>query len=50
LEPKSIEQIGSELAIQWSDEAKPFFRCFEERLPLRGLRGEPDDGGCRPTK
>ena len=34
-EPATIEQIGSELAIQWNDGSEPFSRCAFCALPAR---------------
>ncbi len=44
LEPKSIEQIGSELAIQWNDESETFLplRFLRTACPCAACGGEPD--------
>jgi DUF971 family protein len=53
LEPKSIEQIGSELAIQWSDESETFLplRFLRTACPCAACGGEPDVMGevVRPS-
>jgi DUF971 family protein len=44
LEPKTIEQIGSELAIQWNDESETFLplRFLRTACPCAACGGEPD--------
>ena len=44
LEPKSIEQIGTELAIQWRDESETFLplRFLRTACPCAACGGEPD--------
>ena len=44
LEPKNIEQIGNELAIQWSDGSESFFplRFLRSACPCAACGGEPD--------
>ncbi|MBA3543794.1 MAG: DUF971 domain-containing protein [Chthoniobacterales bacterium] len=44
LEPKAIEQIGSELAIQWNDESESFLplHFLRTACPCAACGGEPD--------
>ena len=44
LEPKTIEQIGNEHAIQWSDGSESFFplRFLRSACPCAACGGEPD--------
>ena len=44
LEPKNIQQIGNELAIQWSDETESFFglEFLRRACPCAACGGEPD--------
>jgi len=44
LEPKNIQQIGSELAIQWNDQTESFFdlQLLRRACPCAACGGEPD--------
>ncbi len=44
LEPSQIEQIGSELAIQWNDQSESFLplRLLRTACPCAACGGEPD--------
>ena len=44
LEPKNIQQIGNELAIQWSDETESFLNLefLRRACPCAACGGEPD--------
>lgn len=44
LEPTKIEQIGNELAIQWTDESETFLplRFLRTACPCAACGGEPD--------
>ncbi len=53
LEPNKIEQIGTELAIQWNDGSETFLplRFLRSACPCAACGGEPDVMGevVRPT-
>lgn len=53
LEPKNIQQIGNELAIQWNDEAESYLdlQFLRRACPCAACGGEPDVLGnvMRPT-
>jgi DUF971 family protein len=44
LEPKNIQQIGNELAIQWNDESESYFdlQFLRRACPCAACGGEPD--------
>ena len=44
LEPKNIQQIGDELAIQWNDGTESFFvlETLRKACPCAACGGEPD--------
>src|SRR3977135_4111973 len=44
LEPKNIQQIGNELAIQWNDRTESFLNLefLRRACPCAGCGGEPD--------
>ena len=44
LEPKNIQQIGSELAIQWNDGVESYFglEMLRRACPCAACGGEPD--------
>ena len=44
LEPKNIQQIGNELAIQWSDGTESYFglEMLRRACPCAACGGEPD--------
>ena len=44
LEPKNIQQIGNELAIQWNDGTESFFdlQLLRRACPCAACGGEPD--------
>ncbi|HKQ40685.1 MAG TPA: DUF971 domain-containing protein [Verrucomicrobiae bacterium] len=44
LEPKNIQQIGNELAIQWNDDTESYFELefLRRACPCAGCGGEPD--------
>ena len=44
LEPKNIQQIGNELAIQWNDGAESYFglEMLRRACPCAACGGEPD--------
>jgi DUF971 family protein len=44
LEPKNIQQIGNELAIQWNDGTESFFalEMLRRACPCAACGGEPD--------
>ena len=44
LEPKNIQQIGNELAIQWNDGTESFFglELLRRACPCAACGGEPD--------
>ncbi len=44
LEPKNIQQIGNELAIQWTDGTESFFelQLLRRACPCAACGGEPD--------
>ena len=44
LEPKNIQQIGNELAIQWNDGTESFLNLefLRRACPCAGCGGEPD--------
>jgi DUF971 family protein len=44
LEPKNIQQIGNELAIQWNDGAESYLdlEFLRRACPCAGCGGEPD--------
>jgi DUF971 family protein len=44
LEPKNIQQIGNELAIQWNDATESFLELefLRRACPCAGCGGEPD--------
>jgi DUF971 family protein len=44
LEPRNIEQIGSELAIQWNDNTESYLplRFLRQACPCAACGGEPD--------
>ena len=60
LEPQNIQQIGNELAIQWSDGTESFFdlQLLRRACPCAACGGEPDvlgsimsrDGGMSYTE
>ena len=53
LEPKNIQQIGNELAIQWNDRTESYFglEMLRRACPCAACGGEPDVLGniMRPT-
>jgi DUF971 family protein len=53
LEPKNIQQIGNELAIQWNDETESYLdlQFLRRACPCAACGGEPDVLGnvMRPT-
>lgn len=44
IEPKNVQLIGEELAIQWNDETESFFRLefLRRACPCAACGGEPD--------